>query len=153
MRRFVRPLVVALFVFLMAVTPLSALMSPGEFEIRFSPVGQGNPRWTAASHGFTVRLLDRTGLARGLALPPPHQGLSAPVTNNGADGRALVVRWDGSSCDDLANLTFERTGDGFVIHERTHEFGCFAGSGALHIVAIPLWAPVDAATVQLIADP
>ncbi len=150
--RFVRPLVIALLMLLVAVTPLSALIAPGEFEIRFRPEGPRNPWWDPGDNGFTVRLLDRTGLARGLGVAPPRRGLPDPITNYGADGRTLVVRWDGASCDDLTNLTLERAVGGFVIRERTHEGGCFMGTGAYHSVAIPLWAPVDASTVTLVSE-
>ena len=144
-----RTFAVGVFVFLMAVTPLSALIAPGEFEIRFRPDGPRNSWWEPADNGFTVRLLDRTGLARGLGVAPPRRGLPDPITNSGTDGRTLVVSWEGASCDDLTNLTLERAVGGFVIRERTHEGGCFMGTGAYHSVAIPLWAPVDASTVEL----
>lgn len=132
----------AVLVLLFAVTPLSALIAPGEFEVRSAPFLWGR--------AFTVRLMDRTGLARGLAVAAQPRGVyDDGVTNHGVDGRMLIVHWEGSSCDYLTRLTFERAVGGFVIRERTERSSCFIGSGRSSTVAIHLWAPVDASTVRL----
>ena len=147
--RLVRPLVIALLMLLMAVTPLSALIAPGEFEVRFRRDESAQP---FEPYGFTVRLKDRTGLVRALSPWVSVPGIQAAVTNQGADGRLLVVEWDGSSCDSLSRLTFDRAGHGFLIRVSTDEVGCFIGSGASHAVGLHLWAPVDAATVTLASE-
>jgi len=148
--RFARPLVVAVLVLLFAVTPLSALVAPGEFEVRFKATASSSSYWQP--YEFAVRLADRTGLARGLAPAASVRGNVAPVINYGADGRILIVSIEGSSCDYLTHLTFERIVDGFRIRERTDGLNCGIRTGSTHEVAIQLWAPVDAATVEYVPD-
>ena len=136
-RRVARSALVSVLLVLMAVTPLSALISPGQFEVRFDP----------RFDGLTVRLDDRTGLVRGLSPASPLPGVPPVVTNRGLDSRTLVVTLEGSTCDYLTDLTFKRDGDSFVITERTETSNCL-GSGAEHVVAFILWAPVDASKVR-----
>lgn len=150
--RFARAVAIALLVLLMAVTPLSALVTPGEFEVRFARDGYAHAWFQPSDFGFTVRLADRTGLARGLSAAPPRRGVYDAVTNYGVDGRMLIVTLEGASCDHLTRLTFERTVGGFLIRERTERFGCFIGMGMSHTLAIHLWSPIDASTVELVAD-
>lgn len=137
-----RAAVVALLILFMAVTPLSALIAPGEFEVTFTTE-------YASDREFTVRLADRTGLVRGLAAAAARPGIQDAVTNFGVDGRMLIVEVEGSSCDYLAHLTFERAIGGFLISARTEGFSCVFGTLSSHVVAIQLWAPVDASTVIL----
>lgn len=153
MKRFARAALVALLILFMAVTPLSALIAPGEFEVRFRPDGFSNHWFEPTGLGFTVRLRDRTGLARGLAVAVQPRGVyDDGVTNHGVEGRMLLVHWEGSSCDVLTYLTFERDVNGYLIRERTNDSSCVMGTGMSHTVAIQLWAPVDASNVRFIAD-
>ena len=124
----------------MAVTPLSALIAPGEFEIRLARSGPSGP-------GLVVHLSDRTRLVRGLAIAPQRIGVHDAVTNFGTDGRFLIVRIDGSSCDYMANLTFEHARPGFLIRTTGHRRGCF-GTLRTTEVAFHLWTPIDASTVE-----
>ena len=134
-----RALVVALLVLLFTVTPLNALILPGQFEVRF---GTHAP-------GLTVRIDDRTGLVSGVAPAAPGPGIAPVVANRGSDRRTLLVTLEGSSCDFLIELTFERAGATFLITERTHTASCGLGTGAEHVVALILRAPVDASSVKL----
>jgi hypothetical protein len=147
-----RTFAVGLFVCLMAVTPLSSLVNPGEFEVRFRSDGTSYSWGQRSDFGFTVRLADRTGLAKGLAVAAPPLSIEDAITNYGADGRMLIVRLEGSSCDFLTHLTLDRTVNGFRIRQRTEGSSCAIGTGSSRAVAIQLWAPVDAATVQLTSD-
>lgn len=139
--RFARAAAVAVLVLLIAVTPLSALIAPGEFDVRFARYGPSDP-------GFIVHLSDRTGLVRGMAVAPPRRGVYAGITNYGTDGRFLIVAFDGSSCDYLAHLTFERSGGGFLIRTTAQGRWCL-GVGRYTAVAFHLWTPIDASTVEI----
>jgi hypothetical protein len=139
--RLARAGVVALLILFMAVTPLSALIAPGEFEVTFTTEN-------ALDREFTLRLADRTGLVRGLAVAAARPGIQDAVTNFGVDGRMLIVEIEGSSCDYVAHLTFQRALGGFQISARTEGFSCGIGTGSSHVVAIHLWAPIDASRVE-----
>jgi len=141
--RLARAAVAAVLIVLLAVTPLSALIAPGQFEIRF-------PALSAVDPALTVTLDDRTGLVRGLAIAAVPRALPDAVINYGSDGRLLIVTLDGSSCDHLTELVLERVNSGFVISAKTWESGCSIGTGMTRAVAIILWAPVDASTVDFV---
>ena len=138
--RLARAVAIAVLVMLVAVTPLSALIAPGEFDVRLARYGSSDP-------GFIVHLSDRTRLVRGLAVAPPRRGVNEEITNYGTDGRFLIVSFFGSSCDYLAHLTFERTGAGMVIRTTTQGSWCL-GTGRYIAVALHLWTPIDASTVE-----
>lgn len=135
-----RAALVALLILFMAVTPLSALIAPGQFELTFADAD------LLSGRRLTVTFADRTGLVRSMA--PAAATNSGAVTNFGTDGRTLIVSW-GHGCGGYhTELVFERMGSGFVLSERTHEWGCGYMILVGHAVAIHLWAPVDASTVE-----
>jgi hypothetical protein len=141
--RFFRPLLIALFVFLMAVTPLSAITSGGVFEIWLAPDPYTPP--------VRVVLKDHTGLVKGLGSAPSQAGVHELVSNRGSDLTLLTVALEGSHCDYMTRLTLYRSGDGFVI--RTQADGAWCVSGlVVRELSISLWAPVDASLVVLESD-
>ncbi|MGI8928907.1 MAG: hypothetical protein ACR2H0_05520 [Candidatus Limnocylindrales bacterium] len=140
-----RALVIAVLVLLMAVTPLSALIAPGEYDVRFAGHGSWDP-------GFIVHLSDRTGLVRALTVAPRRLGVFDPITNYSSDGKILIVELEGSSCDYRAHLTLDKAGTGFRLHTTTQSFGCVIGSGRYTDVAFHLWTPIDASTVEFAGD-
>jgi len=86
----------ALLILVMAVTPLSAFLSGGQFETW----------WPGDRFDAPVRVLldDHTGFVSGVSLAPTPAGVHEAVANPGADRRSLTVTVDGSSCD-LADST------------------------------------------------
>ncbi len=145
--RFGRPLVIAAFVLVMAVTPLSAFTSGGTFETWLPGHGDGYGR------NPTVRVLleDHTGLVRAVG-PGEAQRLDGP-TNPGGNTRVVVVQWLGGCGDSLARLNLDRVGGGYLIEQRTDRSGCSLLIGFYRTVAISLWAPVDASIVEFVSDP
>jgi len=129
----------------MAVTPLTAFTSGGQFETWLIGEGRGygsNP---------TVRVLleDHTGLVK--AIGPGYsqrlnQGASPAKTN------VVVVSWFGGCGDFIAHLTMDRANDGYLIRERTHRLGCGLMIGYFRSVAITLWTPIDAAKVTFVPE-
>lgn len=135
-----RAALVALLVLFMAVTPLSALISPGQFELTFADAD------LLSGRRLSVTFVDQTGLVRSMA--PAQATNSDAVTNLGTDGRTLIVSW-GHGCGGYhTELVFERVGSGFLLSEQTHNWGCFFLILVSHAVAIHLWAPVDASLVE-----
>ncbi len=135
-----RAVVVALLILVIAVTPLSAFLSGGVFEI-----------WLPG-HQFITRtrvvLEDHTGLVRGIA--PAYSGRpNDGVRALGRDGRTLIVQWMGGCDDPLTVLTFDRADAGYRIVERT-EHRCMFLIGIGRAVSVSLWAPLDAATVTFV---
>jgi hypothetical protein len=137
-----RAAVVALLIGLVAVTPLSAVISPGYFELRL-------PR---GSH--TVELVDHTGLVRGLRLLPDSfvDAWEDGVANPGTDpSELLVVTWSGGCGVNRTYLTFDPSADGYVLHKRTSERGCSLLMLWGWRVGIVLWRPIDASTVRFVS--
>lgn len=139
MVRFARPFAVALFVLVMAVTPLSAITSGGVFEI-----------WLPGDEHVTptrVALHDTTGLVRFIS-----SAHSAPngVSNPNGDQRTLQVGWIGGCDDPRTTLTFTSGGPGYRLTEQT-ESHCWLMIGIWRSVTILLWAPVDASTVEFVS--
>ena len=135
MIRLARASVAALLILLFAVTPLSALIWPSQFQIVFTD-------------GLRVKLEDRTGLVRGLAHGVSLPGVRPPVENHGSDTKTLLVRVEGSSCDAHMTLTIGRDGDGYFITERTETHSCALGTGMERVIAIVLWSPIAAGDVR-----
>ena len=138
--RYARALSIAVLVSVMAVTPLSAFLSGGQFEVWLG--GQyDNPM-------VRVSVVDHTGFVRSVVRGYGDRGgdVSNPLGNRSA---LSVGVWGG--CGDYAvDLSLERRGDGFVINQQNHAFGCgfliLVGHGT---VVMNLWSPIDAATVRL----
>lgn len=132
----------------MAVTPLSALIAPGQFELTFADAD------LLSGRRLSVTFVDRTGLVKSMASAAssiPSAANSGAVTNLGTDGRTLIVSW-GHGCGGYhTELVFERVGSGFLLSEQTHDWGCGFLILVGHAVAIHLWAPVDASTVKFVA--
>lgn len=131
---------VALLILVIAVTPLSAFLSGGVFEI-----------WLPGDQFITrtrVVLEDHTGLVRGIAPAYPDQ-MDDGVSALGRDGRTLFVQWMGGCGDPLTVLTFDRADVGYRIDERT-EHHCMFLIGIGHAVTVSLWSPVDAATLTFV---
>ena len=134
-----RAFVIAVLVLLMAVTPLSALITPGQFELTFADAD------LLSGHRLSVTFADRTGLVRSMA--PAAATNSDSVTNWGTDGRTLIVSW-GHGCGGYhTELVFEHAGSGFALSEQTYHWGCGFLILTRHAVAIHMWAPIDASTV------
>lgn len=134
---------VALLIFLIAVTPLSAFISRGYFEVRYPE------RDPLSGHQLKVALHDRTGLVRGMSLASPSGPDTESVVSDRLDSRLLIVSW-GTGCGAyLTQLTFERTASGYRIREQTHDSGCPFLILYGWAVAIHLWHPIDASTVEL----
>jgi hypothetical protein len=141
-----RALAIGVFVIAVAFLPLSTVITPGEFEVRFP-----NSR-LSFEHDFTATLADRTGLARGLAVVQPNRPIDDAVTNFGADRKTLVVHLVGSSCDNWTHLAFQSVGPAYVLHMQTDEGNCPIGTGKTRAVAISLWVPIDASSVRVETD-
>ena len=144
MAKLVRAAAVALLVLVMAVTPLSAFLNGGRFETS----------WPGDRlHGPVLVLLDdHTGFVKGVSPAPASPGVRNGVTNLNSDPRVLSVSVEGSSCDHVIRLEFARTDTGFVVRERTEEYGfCVIGMGAAWPIAIVLWSPIDASVVAFVS--
>lgn len=134
MRAAGRGIAIALFVLVMAITPLSAFTSGGFFET-----------WTSDGFGQSIRvtLNDHTGLVRAIA---PRLSESASQ-----DPRVLTVDLVAGCGGYWANLDFRRLAEGYVVEHRVDRIGCpflnLVGYGG---VAITLWAPLDVSTVQVV---
>lgn len=135
-----RAVAIAVLVLLMAVTPLSAFLSGGNFET-----------WVGGSYGrpiVRIGLTDHTGLVRQVSRAEIEGG--GPVQNPGGNQRVLVVDVWGGCGDYAVHLQFRRVEQGYLIRQRNSDLGCpfldLLGHGA---VALALWSPVDAATVRL----
>ncbi len=135
--RLARAIAVALLILVIAVTPLSAFLSGGVFEI-WLPGDQFIAR-------TRVVLEDHTGLVRGIAPAYPDR-IDDGVSALGSDRRTLFVQWMGGCGDPLTVLTFEGADVGYRIVERT-EHHCIFDLGIGRAVTVSLWSPVDAATV------
>jgi hypothetical protein len=139
--RLVRGAIVASLVLLMAVTPLSAVLSGGGFETTLAGrSGVGATR---------VILDDHTGLVRGIApaRPAPLKDGVSPV---GTDGHTLLVQWLGGCKDPLTVLTFDRVDDRYTIVERTvHR--CTLLVGIARAITVSLWASIDASAVTFLS--
>jgi len=128
--RFARPLVVALFVLVMAVTPLSAITSGGIFETWL-------PGYYSATHDrprYRVVLADETGLVR--ALSPGQSAKRSPTV--------FVATW--FSCGH-STLRLSRSKTGAVLKNETVEPVCWSWDVRTHSAALHLWAPVEITTV------
>jgi hypothetical protein len=137
-----RAAVAALLVLVMAVTPLSAFLSGGGLEVRLPGSGTG------FGHNPSVRVVmqDETGFVRAIAGASP--GALNVVKNPNGNPMALVVTWLGGCADRVAYLTFVRTGDRFLLTQRTDEFGCGLLIGYDRSVVIGLWSPINSANVD-----
>lgn len=147
MKRFARTLIIGMFIFVIAVTPLSAFTSGGLFETWL--IGDG--------HGYgsnpTVRVVleDHTGMVR--AIGPASAQRRDAAEDRAAKTNVVVVTWIGGCGDQTAHLTMDRAEDGYLIRERTDGWGCGLSIGYGRSVAITLWAPVRASAVQFIPYP
>lgn len=142
-----RAAVIAVLVLLMALTPLSAVLSGGVFETWLPGSGRG------ISHNPLVRVVleDRTGLVRTIG-PGHYDGhLDSDIVDPPGTQMTLIVNWLGGCGDHIAYLTFESFGEGYRIQERTEAWGCGFDVGYSRTLAIGLWAPIDASTVQFVS--
>jgi hypothetical protein len=141
--KLVRAAAVALLILVMAVTPLSAVLSAGHFEAWL-------PTWDGFDHtSLKVTLDDQTGMVR--AITAARSGELDRVINPGDNRYVLVVSWLGGCSDRLATLSFRVSGAGFVLVERTMRWGCPLLIGLGRSVAIHLWSPVDASLVDYVS--
>jgi hypothetical protein len=148
MSRLVRAAVAALLIGLMAVTPLSAVISPGHFELRLPTPDALSGNW------HTVELDDHTGLVRGLrAYTESPDGVWEDGVSNpgGVSSQLLVIRWSGGCGAYQTNLVVDRTSDGYVVQERSFESNCPWLILKLWQVAVVLWVPVDARTMRFVS--
>ncbi|MEA2677414.1 MAG: hypothetical protein QOJ81_1555 [Chloroflexota bacterium] len=137
-----RAAAVAVMILAIAVTPLNAVISSGQFDFR----------WPGGEFHSSVRVLvdDHTGLVREVSMAPSPPGAYVPVSNPGSNRRVLIVSVDGSSCDRGIQLVLDRTPGGYLIGERTLEGRCALGTGFERSIAIYLWSPVDASLVDFV---
>ena len=143
MAKLVRAAAVALLILVMAVTPLSAVISSGQFGFR----------WPGGAFHTSVQVLvaDHTGLVREVSVAPSPAGAYVAVSNPGLNWRVLIVSVDGSSCDRGIQLVLDRTVDRYVIRERTVEGHCVLGTGFERSIALYLWSPVHASIVDFVS--
>lgn len=138
-----RAALIAVLVLLMAVTPLSAVLSGGAFDVWLGNDGRGPVR---------VTLEDQTGLVR--LVVGVSTGNLGGVSNPGGNQRLLSVNLVGGCGDYWIHLTFSRAAGGYRIDKRTDEFGCsFLNLEGHGTVVMSLLAPVDASTVQFRSSP
>jgi hypothetical protein len=134
-----RPAAIALFVLVMAVTPLSAFVSGGVFET-WIPAHDGRAR-------VRVVLQDQTGLVR--AINASFDFDASRATDAMPDQRVLLVSWYGDCGQEYGlNLTFERDDPGYLVRTHAEALWCSFDPPGYGTIAITLWAPVDAATVR-----
>lgn len=140
--RFARSALVALLVLLFAVTPLSAFLSGGNFET-----------WLGGSYDrplVRIAITDHTGLVRQVTRAEIDSRGGGPVINPEGNRRVLVVQVWGACGDFGVRMSFHKSSDGYVLHQKNQRFGfCLSGMWGHGSVALILWAPVDAATVRL----
>lgn len=132
----------ALFVLVMAVTPLSAITSGGIHEA-----------WIGSEYGrgpVRVVLEDRTGLVR--AITAVSFGRSYPQLSNASDPRVLFLNW-GTDCPAYQlNLTFWASPGGYTLEAAENSLTCsFFDRSRAGTIAISLSHPVDAATVWFVS--
>lgn len=143
--RFGRPFAVAAFVLVIAVTPLSAFTSGGIHEA-----------WIGSQYGrgpVRVVLGDRTGLVR--AITTVSLDRTYPRLVNADDRRTLLLNWYGRCSAYQLNLTFSPAPSGYTLAVEENSLTCsFFDPTKAGTIAITLWHPVDAATVQVLpAEP
>lgn len=139
--RLARAVAAALLTLVIAVTPLSAFLSGGEFEA-----------WLPGRDGVIrtrVVFEDHTGLVRAIA-PAYADRIADGVTGFGGDGRVLFVQWLGGCGDALTVLTFDPVDGGYRIVERTEDH-CTLMIGIGRAIVVSLWSPVDASTVGFVS--
>jgi hypothetical protein len=138
--KLVRAIAAAVLILVMAVTPLSAFLAGGHFETWL-------PSWDVlGSTSLQVTLDDQTGLVR--AITAGQWDELDRVSNPGGDTYVLAVSWMGGCSDRLAALSFRATDAGLVLAKRTIGWGCPLDVGLGRSVAIYLWSPIDAETVN-----
>jgi hypothetical protein len=142
-RRIARGGAVTLLVLAMAITPMTVVFSAGHFETHL-------PGGLIGHSQMSATLQDATGLVRAISASP--WGDEGIAINPGGNRYVLSVSWTGGCGDAQASFTFRRDGSGYVITERTLEWGCFYMIGIGRSLAIYLWSPVDAATVRFESD-
>jgi hypothetical protein len=143
-----RAAIAALLIGLVAVTPLSAVISPGYFEILLPE------RDLLSGQSHTVELVDHTGLVRGMRLYSNEAAgaWNDGVTNPGRDpSELLVIRWSGGCGVNRTRLTLDRSSDGYVLHEQTAGVGCVFLVLKGWQVGVVLWRPLDASTVSFVS--
>lgn len=140
MKPFVRAAVIAVFVLVIAVTPLSAITSGGHFEYRYPARGMFDPL------GHRVTLDDRTRLAAGIG--PAQPGGRDGVTNLAGSGNWLLVEWSAGGCDTTSSLLFERSGAGYQLTVTSGGRTCAFLSLMTYAIVVRLWSPIDASTVE-----
>jgi hypothetical protein len=139
-RRVAASLLVALMILVMAVTPLSAVVRPGDFELPFQTLGFcGATQATALLH-------DETGMVQALSLSSDWTEREHPQTAT----RALLVDWDGDS--DVTGLAIEvsAANDRYRIAIETWKLPCPIGVGLGLRFQILLRAPVDPRAIDVI---
>jgi hypothetical protein len=131
MVRIARSALVAVLVLFVAVTPLSAILRPGYFEVDMRrPDGS-----------FHVIAQDQTGLVAAMV---PAVGSSVSTS------RALHVRVDGACGDWSYYLVFYAVGDGYLIERHRTSGSCSLLYLASAEVVLVLRAPVDPASVRIV---
>ena len=138
MPQLARAALVALFVLVIAVTPLSATFRPAYFEVTL-PDFSG---WPGSFGAPSVVLEDRTGLVLGMAARQSSSPKSLP------DDRLLVVSWVGGCSDQVTWLTFQATAGGYRIDRRVVDNGCPFMIALGRSIVLVLRAPLDASLVE-----
>ncbi len=129
-----RAALAGVLVLFVAVTPLSAVLSPGHFETDMR----------RDDGSFHVVLDDQTGLVAALA---PGDGVSE------SSPRALHVQLDGACGEWDYQLRFYASDGGFTIDRQKTSGGCNLLYLVSQDVVLALRAPVDPATVAIVDVP
>jgi hypothetical protein len=129
-------LIMAFLVFVVAVTPLSAVVQPGEFAIRVNEGSWGILRAT---------LDDETRLVMDLRLGTDHP--SPP----GLPTRYLEVSWLGGCTNPTISMHFSATaGGGYLLTEHTTGDFCNFLDGVDRSFVLVVYTAVDPAQVEVV---
>ncbi len=137
-RRVAAALLVALMALVVAVTPLNAVVHPGDFELPIRNAGFCGNRQAAAL------LHDETGLVQGLALSMPSGASQLAPT------RALLVDWEGDSDVTTIWMEFYARDGGYKLAMTTSAAQCSIGTALTFRFLVLLRAPVDPAQVVIV---
>ena len=133
-------LLVLFLALLVSATPLSAVVSPGHFELRLP----GDRLMPGFDMPLDVVLDDETGLVVGLVAAPHPNSVSSAAT------KALVVSWTGGCGDWVIAMRFSATTEGYRLTERTTDKGCQLFIGIDRSFVLVLYTPIDPATVEIV---
>ena len=138
-RRIAAAAVVAFLVLVVAVTPLSAVVEPGHFELFVPPVST-TPGWDWPT---TFDLDDHTGLVSGFVFTDSNPGTVS-------SSRLIVVPWEGDSCGASVSLWLLTNGDRYTVNELTQARSCSIGVGLSVNLGLVLRAPIDPSKIEIV---